>query len=175
MSEITGWLLDLYEDGERGLAVWLITEDDRRICLRQPFPVTCYAAGPNPRLRDLWRWLQARRDPPQLPAPSAAICFSPDPIPVLEITVPDPAALHPLFQEIEAAFPDLTYYDVDIAVQVRHAAQYSSFPLARCCLKVKRARPDRSLANARQPLGGNPEPPPLRILEINVPDGDPHR
>ena len=38
MDELTGWLLDLYEDGERGLALWVITEDDRRVCLRQAFP-----------------------------------------------------------------------------------------------------------------------------------------
>lgn len=175
MNEITGWLLDLYEDGKRGLAVWLITEDDRRICLRQTFPVTYYAAGPNPRLRDLWRWLQARRDPPQLARTERRDLFLPDPIPLLEITVPDPAVLYPLFQEIEAAFPDLTYYDVDIAVQVRHAAQYSSFPLARCCLKVNAQDQIEVWQTLDSPWEVDPEPPPLRILEINVPDGDPHR
>jgi len=173
MSEITGWLLDLYEDGERGLAVWMITEDDRRICLHQSFSVACYAAGPNPRLRNLWRWLQARPDPPQLARTERRDLFLPRPIAVLEIKVPYPAALYPLFQEVEAAFPDLTYYDVDIQVQVRHAAQFGTFPLARCRLDVDAHDQVLAWQTLDTPWDTDPEPPPLRILEINLPDGDP--
>ena len=66
MGEIRGWLLDLYENGEGGLMLWLITEDGRRLSLRQRFPVCFFAAGPSPRLRDLWRWLQTQPDPPSL-------------------------------------------------------------------------------------------------------------
>ncbi|HMD87592.1 MAG TPA: hypothetical protein VKF38_00385 [Anaerolineaceae bacterium] len=39
MDEITGWLLDMYEDGERGLALWVITDQDQRLCLHQSFKV----------------------------------------------------------------------------------------------------------------------------------------
>lgn len=175
MIDTNGWLLDLYEDGERGLAVWLITEDDRRICLRQSFPVTCYAAGPNTRLRELWRWLQSRSDPPQLVRAERRDLFLPQPIPVLEIRVPYPAALYPLFQEIQAAFPDLTYYDADLQVQVRHAARYGSFPLARCALEVDAQDQIHAWETLDSPWDVDPEPPPLRILEINLPGGDPRR
>jgi hypothetical protein len=58
MNEYTGWLLDLYEDGERGLALWFVLEDESRIWVRQHFPVKFFAAGPPARLRALWRWLR---------------------------------------------------------------------------------------------------------------------
>jgi DNA polymerase-2 len=50
-----GWLLDLYLNQEEGLTLWFIGEDDRRVCFRQAFPVSFYAAGPNEQLRALWK------------------------------------------------------------------------------------------------------------------------
>ena len=78
MGEIRGWLLDLYENGEGGLMLWLITEDGRRLSLRQRFPVCFFAAGPSPRLRDLWRWLQTQPDPPSLSRKERRDLFLPD-------------------------------------------------------------------------------------------------
>jgi DNA polymerase-2 len=174
MDEISGWLLDSYEDGERGLALWVITDQGQRVCLHQPFPVRFYASGPAPRLRALWRWLQARPAPPVLGRAERRDLFLPDPIPVLSIEVKTPAALHPLFVEIEQAFPDLVYYDVDIQVQVRHAAVYGSFPLARCRLSMDAQAKVQSFQAMDSPWEIDPEPPLLRVLEINLPDGDPH-
>lgn len=173
MDEITGWLLDLYEDGKRGLALWIITDEDQRVCLRQPFPVRFYASGPPPRLRELWRWLQARPDPPALAREERRDLFLPDPIPVLSIEVRNPAAAPPLFMEIEPSFPDLVYYDVDIQVQIRHAARYGSFPLARCRLRVDSQNQVQLFEALDSPWEIDPEPPPLRVLELNLPDGDP--
>ena len=48
-SEVDGWLLDLYEDPEKGVKLWLITDDERRLCFYQELPVSFYAAGPAPR------------------------------------------------------------------------------------------------------------------------------
>ena len=57
MPDRTGWLLDLYPDRQRGVSLWLLDDDGGRYHLHQPFPVTFYAAGPAPRLRLLWRFL----------------------------------------------------------------------------------------------------------------------
>ena len=46
MAELTGWLLDLYEDPRDGVVLWLIGADGTRHRLHQTFPVTFYAAGP---------------------------------------------------------------------------------------------------------------------------------
>jgi DNA polymerase II len=174
MDEISGWLLDLYEDGGRGLAVWMITDDDRRVCLRQAFPVRFYVSGPAYRLRELWRWLRARPEALSLGREERSDLFLPEPIPVLSVEVRCPAAVHPLFIEIEAAFPDLVYYDVDVQVQVRHAARYGSFPLARCRVSVDHQAAIQTFETLDSPWEIDPEPPPLRVLEVNLLDGDRH-
>jgi DNA polymerase II len=173
MDEVSGWLLDLYEDGERGLALWIITDQDERICLRQSFPVRFYASGPAERLRALWRWLQARPDAPLLERDERRDLFLPDPIPVLSVEVNNPASVRALFVEIEQGFPDLVYYDVDLQVQVRHAAVFGSFPLARCHISMDEKKNVQSFQTIDNRWDIDPEPPPLRALEINLPDSDP--
>ncbi len=173
MNEISGWLLDLYEDGERGLAVWLITDDDQRLCLHQTFPVRFYAAGPPQRLRELWRWLRSRPDAPPLAREDRRDLFLPEAIPVMAVEAPNPAAVRPLFSEIERSFPDLTYYDVDIQAQVRYAAAHGAFPLARCCFQADDQGSVQAVRVIDAPWDIDPEPPPLRVLEINLLDEDP--
>ena len=172
MDKITGWLLDIYEDGERGLALWVITDEDERVCLHQSFPVQFFASGPSQRLRDLWRWLQVRPDPPLLSRVDRQDLFFPDPIPLLSVEVHNPTAVHPLFVEIEQSFPDLVYFDVDVQVQVRHAAKYGSFPLARCQLDIDAHGNVQSFQTLDSPWEIDPEPAPLRVLEINILDSD---
>lgn len=169
MDEISGWLLDLYDDGENGLALWLITEDDERICLHQPFPVRFYVAGPTTRLRELWRWLMARSKPPKLTREQRRDLFQPQPIIVMAVEARNPDELHNLFTETEQAFPELVYYDADVQVQTRHAAAFGSFPLGRCRVKVDAHGIVQSFEAVDSPWEINPEPPPLRVLEINLP------
>jgi DNA polymerase-2 len=184
MNEITGWLLDLYEDGERGLAVWLIADDGQRLCLYQPFPVRFYAAGPSQRLRALWRWLNDRprrhslaetteSAPPILAREDRRDLFQAQPLPVLAVEAPHPAALRKLFAAVERAFPDLTYYDADVQVQIRHAALFGSFPMARCRVQADEQNVIRSFETLDSPWEIDPEPPPLRILEIHLGEADP--
>ena len=66
MSEtITGWLFDIYPN-ETNLTVWLIGEDGQRYRFVQDFAATVYAAGSSPRLRELWKWLEAQDVPVHL-------------------------------------------------------------------------------------------------------------
>lgn len=173
MAELRGWLLDLYENREGSLTLWLITEDGQRLSLRQCFPVCFYAAGPAPRLRDLWRWLQACSQSVLLSRQERRDLFLPDPIPVLCAAVHDPAALRPLFEDVADEFPDLTYYDADLPVQIRHAAAFGSFPLARCRVLVDAAGYVQTFEALETPWDLETEPPPLVVLEINLPEGDP--
>lgn len=173
MAEIDSWLLDLYEDGEQGLALWIITMEGERCCLHQSFPVRFYAAGPSARLRELWRWLSGLSHAPTLAREERRDLFQPDPIPVLAVELAYPAALRRLFNEVTRAFPDLTYYDADVQVQIRHAARFGSFPLAHCRLEVDGNDQIRAFVVEDSPWELDPEPPPLQMLEINLPDGNP--
>ena len=170
--EVNGWLLDLYEDPDKGVKLWLIGEDEQRQCFYQDLPLTFYAAGPAPRLRALWRWLSALPDPPSLSRQERKDLFFPDLLPVLAIQVKKPSGLRPLFQQVERAFPDLTYYDADVQVQIHHSARFNTFPMAHCRLEVG---PDDYVHNievldSRWDI--DPDPVPLRVMSIKL-DKDP--
>src|SRR4030042_3586420 len=136
MPEHVGWLLDVYACPQGGLALWLLGEDGGRHCLHQDFPVTFYASGPDERLRQLWKYLQAQEVALELQRAERRDLFQPQPLTVLAVQVQQPAEQPRLFYQAAGAFPDLTFYDADIPPALRHAAQYATFPLVHCRVQV---------------------------------------
>lgn len=174
-SPLTGWLLDLYPDPQNGLALWLLADDGRRLRLTQPFPVVFYAAGPAPRLRALWRFLRSQPVPCLLSREARRELFTPTPLDVLAVQVDQPAAQPGLFQQVQQAFPDLTYFDADIGLAQRHAAAFNTFPLARLAVTADARGQVQQLSTLDTPWDLDPTDPPLRVLVLE-PDHDPaHR
>lgn len=182
MNEYTGWLLDLYEDPENGLVLWLLAppraglaENGQRLLLRQRFPVTFYAAGPGPRLRALERFLDENYSSTvKLSYTEKRDLFVPQPVTLLVIQVAQPAQATRLFSHLQRIFPDLTYYDADIPLALRHAAAYGSFPLAHCRVTVTDLGWVQEIQVLDTPWELDPPPPPLQILTL-TPQTDPNR
>jgi len=176
MTEVKGWLFDLYAGTAGDLVVWLLIQhDDNSMECRsyqQAFPVTFYAAGPPPRLRQLWRYLQSQAVPLKLERVQRRDIFQPVELTVLAVQVEHPAAQPALFQQVAQTFPDLTYYDADIPLPLRHAARYASFPLAYCRLEVDDQNRIQSWQSLDTPWELDPLRPPLRILTLE-PNVDP--
>ena len=167
-AEHTGWLLDLYTDPATGLALWLLDEDgSRRLRLRQPFPVTFYAAGPPGACascgaackRSRFR-LHLSRDGAARPVRrcSRSPCWRPG------------AAAQPTSRRSSAAsaapFPSLTYYDADMPIALRHAAAVRHLPAGAAAGSAGgqcTADPGAQRAGLR-PGTWTPQVPPLRIL-----------
>ena len=186
--EFTGWLLDVYAlpyrqaggmagpdgkagDPQDGAALWLLDErDGSRRRLWQALPVVFHAAGPAPRLRLLWRYLQ--RFPASLSRSERRELFSDQPLTVLTIQVARPAAQPALFRQISQAFPDLTYFDADLPLSLHHAARYGTFPLARCRVEVGAEGQVHALEVLDSPWELDPAAVPLRALSLE-PDVDP--
>jgi DNA polymerase-2 len=136
MAEFTGWLLDLYEDPQGGLVLWFLEESGERLRLRQPFPVTFYAAGPAPRLRALWQYLESQPVQVSLRRAERRDLFQPASMPVLAVEVAKACQQPRLFQQVAANFTDLDFYDADVPVALRHAAVFGTFPLAYCRIEA---------------------------------------
>ncbi|MFH2037804.1 MAG: DNA polymerase domain-containing protein [Chloroflexota bacterium] len=168
-TTLTGWLLDVYPN-EKNLTLWLIGDDGGRHCLVQDFAARLYAAGPAARLHQLWQWLEAQPIPVQLGRTRRKDVFQGQ-VTVLSVEVLQPARLDELFRGMLAAFPDLTYYDADISIALRHAAAFGVFPLARCRLELCGAKV-LAITPLNTPWELEPEPAPLRILSLE-PDCDP--
>ena len=178
-SILTGWLLDLYPDPQGGLTLWLLEDDGgenpgngRRLRLRQEFPVTFFAAGPPQRLRALWRCLQTQPDPPALARRERRDLFQPEPVTVLAVTVQNPIRQPGLFALAAQAFPDLTWYDADLPLPLRHAAIYGTFPLAKLRVVIDARNRILELETLETPWELDPVAAPLRVMHL-TPGCDP--
>jgi DNA polymerase-2 len=180
MAEHTGWLLDLYPDPLGGLTLWLAGEDRERRCpkrqrwrLWQDFPVTFYVAGPNERLRALWKFLQAQDVEVALSRTERRDLFLPQPVTVMAVQVAKAIEQPALFAQVARAFPTLTYYDADLAITLRHAATFGTFPLARVQVTADERGRVQSIQVLDSPWELDPSPAPLQVMTIQ-PDCDPH-
>ncbi len=171
MNEYTGWLLDLYPHPERGVALWLLCDNGQRRCLRQDFSVTFYAAGASHRLRELWIFLKQQPLHIGLARTERIDLFTGSTV-VLAASLDSPSALPPLFQMLTKLFPDLTFYDADLHVSLRHAAVYDTFPLARCHVLLDEQDFIREIDVLDSRWELDPAPCPLRILTMET-DVDP--
>ena len=172
MVEYSGWLLDLYADPQDGLVLWLLGDDGERRRLRQSFPVTFYAAGPFPRLRLLWHALQAQPVAVSLARTEHRDLFQDEPVTVLAARVQNPTQQPRLFAQMAENFPDLTYYDADIPLALRHAALHGTFPMGRCRVSVDEQGWVQEMTPLETPWELDPSQPPLRLMAIK-PDCNP--
>ena len=132
-----GWLLDLYLDKQDGLILWFISEqDDSRVCFKQAFPVSFYAAGENQRLRALWKRLAKQEGVISLSRTQKQDVFLDECVDVLCVEVDSPAHQTQIFRNLEGDFTDLTWYDADVTIGTRYLARHGAFPMALCELQV---------------------------------------
>ncbi len=167
MNEYSGWMLDLYED-ETGVSFWLLCDDGQRVMLRMDFCVTFYAAGVAAHLRGAWRFLQDKVL--QLTRETRRDLFS-GVRDVMAIKLSGPAGLQDLFSQVAGQFPELDWYDADIPLSLRFAAQTGVALLGRCRLSCEGNRV-REITPLDSPWDLEPEELPLRILELSL-DVDP--
>jgi len=168
MMEYTGWLFDLYAQKD-GIVLWLTGEDHRPHSFTQSFPITFYVGGPFPRLRQLWKFL--RRKPVGLYRTQRRDAHE-GMKDVLGVNVPVPSMFDELFGEVNRLFPDLQYYDTDIPLILRYAAEFGVFPLCHCRVEANPGWTISSITSLDTPWELDPKLPDLRVLEIR-PDVNP--
>ena len=171
-NEFKGWLLDIYDSPQDGVVLWFLCEDGQRRRLHQPFPVTFYAAGEASQLRQLWRYLEAQPIPLKLLRDQRRDLFSKQPVTVLAMQANLPAHQARLFHTLQVDYPELTYYDADLPLSLRHAARYGTFPLAHCHVVTNGQAEVQHIDVLDSPWELEPPDLPLRVLSIQ-PDTDP--
>jgi DNA polymerase II len=167
-KEYTGWLFDLYAHKE-GVVLWLVDEEGKLYSFTQPFQITFYAGGPFHRLRQLWRFLKEK--PVHLSRTQRSDLHE-GVKDVLEVNVFNASLFDGLFKEVYQHFPDLRYYDTDIPLILRYAADYGVFPLGLCRIEVEQGWKISGIMPLDTPWELDPRLPDLRILEIR-PDVNP--
>jgi len=169
MKEYTGWLFDLYAHPKQGIVLWIVGDDKKPHSFTQPFQTTFYAGGPFHRLRQLWKFL---KDKPVLLSRTQREDLHEGIKDVLEVKVLSPSSFDELFKEVNQRFPDLLYYDVDIPLILRYAAEFGVFPLTHCKVEVEQGWNIAKITPLDTPWELDPELPDLRVLHLK-PDVNP--
>jgi DNA polymerase II len=173
-NEIHGWLLDIYPDPVQGVILWILDKDGtRRHRLHQPFPTSFYVHGPRDELRSLWRHLKSLPLPLRLSRAEKQDLFVEKPLPVLKIMTETPLAQEGLFNQLKKSFPGLVYYNADISVDLRYAAQTGVFPLARCRVLATDEGEIETLETLDSPWAIDSPQVPLSVMAL-VPDSNPN-
>jgi len=169
MKEYTGWLFDLYAHPKQGIVLWLVGEDKKPHSFTQPFSIQFYVGGPFHRLRQLWKFLKDR--PVKLSRTRRADLH--DGVKdVMEVRLANPFSFDELFHEVNRLFPDLHYYDVDIPLILRYAAEFRVFPLGHCKVEVSHGWSIFNIIPLDTPWELDPKLPDLRVLYLK-PDINP--
>lgn len=169
MKEYTGWLIDLYMHPRRGVVLWLASADGKRHRFQQDFATVFHAGGPAGRLRELCRKLRGK--PVKLERTERMDLYE-GPREVLAIKVASPCLHMEVFKQVQADFPDLEYYDVDLPLTLRYAAAFGVFPLAYCRAAVEPDGRVAEIGTLDDPWELDPSLPELRKLYL-LPDRNP--
>ncbi len=111
---------------------------------------------------------------PKLSRQSKKDVFLAKDIDILAVEVNSPRLLSRLFRAVLNRFPELTYYDADIKLSIRHAARYNTFPLCYCSLQYDESGFLHTIEVQNTPWDLDPIYPKLRVIELE-PDCDPFR
>ncbi len=131
--------------------------------------ITFYVGGLFHRLRQLWKFL---RDKPVTLSRTQREHLHEGIKDVLEVNVLHPCLFDELFKEVNQRFPDLLYFDTDIPLILRYAAEFGIFPLGRCKVKVNQGWEISEIIPLDTPWEFDPELPDLRVLYLR-PDANP--
>ena len=170
--QMTGFLLDLFENPGGNISGWFIGDDGVRYRFRQYFPITFYISGEKEDLRAVENRIREINFDVRLEYTKRFEFFARRHLPVLAVEVKN-AWLQPvLFRKILTEFPDLEYYDADVGLTLRHAAVHQTFPLAYCRFTLDEGAWLKKIEVLDTPWEVDHPKPPLRILKLE-PDINP--
>lgn len=135
MKMHTGFLLDVYEHPRKGVVLWLLCEDGIRRSFSQDFATSFFVRGHPHELRKLCIYLWGKKHSIKMLKVNKEDLFD-GKMDVLEVRAESFQVLRQASWDALAAFPDLTYYDIDTALYLRHVAVFNVFPMIRCKIHV---------------------------------------
>ena len=162
-TEHSGWLFDVYTDKGQGVVVWFIGEDKTRYRFTQELPITFYVGGDPADLDHLCNHLTKMRV--QFHSTKRKHLFH-GAIEVVAIRIPHGALQRSLFYKLHDLFPNLDYYDADLALPVHYFIATKTFPLAYCTVTVDEHGGILAISTQDDKWGLKPRFPILRTMEV---------
>jgi DNA polymerase-2 len=168
-TEYSGWILDVYADRGKGVVVWFVCKDGRRLRFVQDQAVTFYADGDWQELARMTAFLKGQ--PCEVSSAKRKHLFRGE-IKLVSIRVPNGALQRSLFRKLHEMFPELEFYDADLALPIHYFVHNGIFPLAHCTIAVDENKKILSIELRDDKWELNPELPTLRTMDL-VPSDHP--
>jgi len=168
--KLKGWLFDVYPSPE-GMALWIITEEDQRVRLIDPFHPSFYFAGPPSELWKVFVHLSKEKTHTVARQVERSELFSQQPIPVVEVTVKDPTCFQNVVRKVIRASEGLCLYNCDISLAQLYYFERGLFPLAFCEITHTDTGRVQSIKALDSPWDLDYRLPPLRFLHLKL-EGD---
>jgi DNA polymerase-2 len=149
------------------MTVWILDPQGDMHALWDTFTPSFYVRGPRQELHRVCRLLRDRRAPVNLRREERIDLFLDRPIEVLGVGVRTPGKLQTIFRQTASAFPELTYYDVDIPLPQRYVLEREVFPLAYCAVTHSQGRIEQ-IRPLDSPWDVDHRPPPLRVMTLRL-------
>jgi DNA polymerase-2 len=153
------------------MAVWLLTDEGRRLRLLDPYRPAFYLTGPRSDLTAALRTL--RRAPVAIRRAERREIDARDTIPVTEVAVHQPVAFAPLIRSLIRRFDSLRFYQADVSLPQLYFYDRQLFPMARFEAETDEGA-IREIRALDSPWDTAYVTPPLSILELALDGASPN-
>ena len=167
MRTISGWLFDIYAQGE-DVSVWLIDDEGVPHHLRDQVQPSFFVGGSPAELHLVCEWLRGARLPVNLKRAERYDIFARDSLVVLEVQVLIPALYERIIRRVADTFPNLEFYNADLTIPQVYFYERDLFPLARCEALVNEADEILEIAAENTPWDLDYSLPPLRTMLLRL-------
>ena len=154
------------------MAVWLLTDEGRRLRLLDPYRPAFYLTGPRSDLTAALRTL--RRTPVAIQRVERREIDARNTMPVTEVAVHQPIAFPALVRSLIRRFDSLQFYQADVSLPQLYFYDRRLFPLARCEAEATDDGTIREIRALDSPWDTAYATPPLSILELALDGASPN-
>lgn len=149
------------------MVVWLLGEDGHRIRAVDPYVPTCYLAAPTSIREQVCRLLRRASCRIGIREVERYELGAPRPIPVLEVSIHDPAQFSSLTKQLIRSCPDAQFFHVDVSLPQRYFYDRELFPLVHCDVDLTADGLIQSIQALESPWDTDYALPPLTIMELS--------
>ncbi|MHB8423293.1 MAG: DNA polymerase domain-containing protein [Leptospirales bacterium] len=165
LPEKEGWLLDAYPAPD-GMVLWMVTKEEERIMLLDPFRPSLYISGTEPDLRRTLTLLEHLRIPFSSKRTEKTELFSGSLLPVLEIKVHSPLQFSQVVRHLTRVGESIALYNCDIPLPQLYFYERSLFPLAFCSFSTDPEERVHHIRAIDSPWDTDYCLPPLRQIDL---------
>ncbi len=165
MRRLTGWLFDVYAQGE-GVSVWLVDEEGSAHHLHDRLQPSFFVGGSVSELHRVAEWIRHARLPAVLKRAERYEIFAHRDLVLLEVQVQIPAQYSALVRRVSATFPALDLYNADLNISQFYFFERDLFPLAYCRVQVDDSGGIVEIGTDDSPWALDYRVPPLRCMLV---------